>query len=319
MPTAPSATAPAAAQAEIDDFPYDAYPALFRSADGASIAGQRSYIRFVRIELLLVLFGAALGCLAAINQGVEAILPVFASLSFFAAVILKFASRDRRYDKQWFDGRAVAETVKTTAWRFMMRVPPFDDDAAADEAFASRLQDALEAREDLHATMAGKTGAGSIRQISDEMRETRRTSLRGRRDRYRRQRLRNQMDWYLRKSQFHRRRASQYFAASLVTEIAALVVAGLALVLPDLARLNLLALLAAVATTATAISQLNRHDELSKSYGLASQELSLIDGLAERADTEAELSAAVDRAEGAISREHTMWIAKVVEEGRRAF
>ncbi|HUQ44066.1 MAG TPA: DUF4231 domain-containing protein [Candidatus Limnocylindria bacterium] len=306
-----------AAAASSDEFPYDGYPALFRAADRASMNGQRAYIRFVRVELLLLLFGAALGSLAAFNEGVERALPIFASLSFFAAAILRVASRDRRYDKQWFDGRAVAETVKTTTWRYMMRVPPFDEDATADQTLAERLRDTLGAGVDLHATVAG--GPGGTRQISPEMRTAREDSVRRRRDRYRRQRLTNQMDWYRQKSLFHRGRAGRYFMASLVTEITALAVAGLALVVPDLARLNLLALLAAAATAATAISQLNRHDELSKSYGLASQELSLIDGIAERADTEAELAKAVDQAEGAISREHTMWVAKVVEEGHRAF
>jgi hypothetical protein len=270
------------------------------------------------VELLLLLLGAALGSLAAFNAGVdEKIVPVFASLSFFAAAILRYTSHDRRYDKRWFDGRAVAETVKTTAWRYMMRVPPFDNDETADEELAARLKDALGARVELHATLTGK--ASDARQISPEMRAARAMTVRGRRDRYRRQRLSSQMSWYLRKSQFHRSRASSYFLVSIVTEIAALSVAGLALVIWELARLNLLALLAAVATAATAISQLNRHDELSKSYGLASQELSLIDGIAEGADTEERLARAIDQAESAISREHTMWIAKVVEEGRRAF
>ena len=300
-----------------EEFPYEGYPALFRAADQASISGQKTYIRFVRVELLLLLLGAALGSLAAFNDGVERIVPIFASLSFFAAAILRYTSHDRRYDKRWFDGRAVAETVKTTAWRYMMRVPPFDDDATADESLAGRLQEALGARVELHATLTGK--ASDARQISPEMRAVRSATVRGRRDRYRRQRLASQMSWYFRKSQFHRARASRYFLISIVTEIAALATAGLALVIPELARLNLLALLAAVATAATAISQLNRHDELSKSYGLASQELSLIDGIAEGADTEDELARAVDKAESAISREHTMWIAKVVEEGRRTF
>ena len=99
----------------------------------------------------------------------------------------------------------------------------------------------------------------------------------------------------------------------------ALAVAGVGLFVPDLARFNLLGLLAAIATAATAISQLNRHDELSKSYGLAFQELSLIDGLAERVEGEANLKKVVEDAESAISREHTMWIAKVNDEGRRGF
>jgi hypothetical protein len=145
------------------------------------------------------------------------------------------------------------------------------------------------------------------------MRTLRSETVPARRDRYRRSRLGDQMEWYRSKSQHHRRRAEQFFWGSLAIELAALGVAAASLVVPDVSRFNLLALLAAVATAAAAVTHLNRHDELSKAYGLAFQELSLIDLLAERADGETALARVVEDAEGAISREHTMWVAKVVD------
>lgn len=291
------------------------YPAMFQAANAASIAGQRSYLRLARLELMLLLIGAALGSIAAFNAGLASALPGLAAVSFLAAATLKVVARDRRYDKQWFDGRAVAETVKSTSWRYIMRVPPFEDDATADLALTSRLKAALGARPDLHSALAASPGGA--RQISPEMRAARGEPLPERRERYRSSRLLDQMDWYRAKSQFHRERATRFFWLSLITELGALAVAGVGLFVPDLARFNLLGLLAAIATAATAISHLNRHDELSKSYGLAFQELSLIDGLAERVEGEANLKKVVEDAESAISREHTMWIAKVNDEGRR--
>lgn len=67
---------------------------------------------------------------------------------------------------------------------------------------------------------------------------------------------------------------------------------------------------------ATAVSQLNRNDELSRTYGLALQELSLIDGLAEGVETETQLTSIVTDVESAISREHTLWLAKGKAAGR---
>ena len=49
---------------------------------------------------------------------------------------------------------------------------------------------------------------------------------------------------------------------------------------------------------------------MSKSYALANQELLSIKTMADTIDTEQELAKLVRDGEGAISREHTMWIAK---------
>ena len=69
-------------------------------------------------------------------------------------------------------------------------------------------------------------------------------------------------------------------------------------------------LFASVATAATAWTQLGRHDELSKSYALAYQELLMIRTLGEKVSTEEGLDRLVTDGENAISREHTMWMAK---------
>lgn len=74
--------------------------------------------------------------------------------------------------------------------------------------------------------------------------------------------------------------------------------------------INVVGVFAAVAAAATAWSQLGRHDELTKSYGLAARELATIEDLARRAAAETDLQDAVRNGEGAISREHTLWIAK---------
>jgi hypothetical protein len=58
-------------------------------------------------------------------------------------------------------------------------------------------------------------------------------------------------------------------------------------------------------------TQLKKNDQLAQSYGLAAQELLLISGQAIEIKTNEELSAYVVNSENAISREHTMWLARV--------
>ena len=113
----------------------------------------------------------------------------------------------------------------------------------------------------------------------------------------------------------NRRQAwTSWFWLTLVAEVAGLGIATSSLVVPAVDSWHVLSLVAAVATAATAWSQLNRHDELSKSDGLAFEELLLIDGLAGPCRYGGSAGKVVDQAESAISREHTMWMAKLAHE-----
>jgi hypothetical protein len=65
-----------------------------------------------------------------------------------------------------------------------------------------------------------------------------------------------------------------------------------------------------LAAAAMAWLQVKRYQELAQSYLLAAHELGLIEAQSLHVHTEVELSAFVANAENAISREHTMWVAR---------
>jgi hypothetical protein len=233
-------------------------------------------------------------------------LPLIAAASFFAAPVLKVVTRDRRYDRQWFDGRAIAEAVRSTAWRYMMRVPPFDADSA-DAKVADELRTALQARPNVTPALA--SGPERIVQISPAMREVRARSVPDRRELYRAARIDAQIAWYRSKAVSYGRRSSQLFWIAVAAQLIAFGVVAVGLVEPTIARFNILGLLGTAAIAATVISQVNRHDELSKRYGYALQELALIEGVAASAETEPELAKMVSDAEGVIAKEHGLWVA----------
>jgi hypothetical protein len=56
-----------------------------------------------------------------------------AAIVLLGSIVAKYVSKQRSDDKEWFDGRAVAESVKTLTWRYMMRLKPFEYDARHDE------------------------------------------------------------------------------------------------------------------------------------------------------------------------------------------
>ena len=65
-----------------------------------------------------------------------------------------------------------------------------------------------------------------------------------------------------------------------------------------------------MAAVAAAWTQYSRHDELGKSYGLAAQELAFLRSTIDVSPDEEALNSAVAATEDAISREHTMWMAR---------
>jgi hypothetical protein len=220
--------------------------------------------------------------------------------------VVKFVAKQRGDDKEWFDGRAVAESVKTLTWRYMVRLSPLDDDATCDQEFISELDSTRKARPGLRY----KVGAlGDATQITSRMREVRQLPVEERRNLYIKERLEEQADWYGDKAEYNRNLADRLFWAALAAQFVALAFAVWRVVSPS-APLSLVGPLLALAAALTAWTQLGRHDELSKSYALANQELLSIKALAGTVKTEQELAKIVRDGEGAISREHTMWIAK---------
>lgn len=284
------------------------YPALYLGADAASATGRRSYFRLVRADLLLLAAGATLSTFAPLfdtvsGQTIRSISVALLVLGFVA----KTSGRIRRFDNEWYDGRAVAESVKTLAWRFMLHVPPFSTtDRDAEARFGADLREIIRARPDLILEMGSEPT--SARQVTAAMRAIRSLPFADRRERYLSERIDDQIRWYAGRSESNRQAASRWFWLGLAAQSGAI---GLTIVrIVVTAGPDFVALAAAISAMATAWTQINRNDELAKSYGVAAQELILLKGELELADTEEEFTAIVDDAESAVSREHTMWMAK---------
>lgn len=299
---------PRASPSEPIDVGPSVYPALFVSADDASRRGREGHTRLVGAQLLLLLLAALLSLSYPILQPISIQWERAIAAAFLAlAIVVKLAIRLRAFDGQWFDGRAVAETVKTATWRYAMRISPFDGpDERADERFLRTIIDALDSRRDLAMHLAPTTREAT--QITPWMRRLRAAPFPTRKAVYVAERVTDQIDWYTGKSHANRRAALRWFWVGFAFEAAALLVAiGIvaAVDAPDV-----VGLLATVSVAATAWTQFGRNDELCKSYMLAANELLRLRVLLEGAETEAKLAEIVASTEAAISREHTMWMAK---------
>ena len=108
------------------------FPALYQNADNAAINRQNSYYR-------ILLFQYAVLVLAAAATGLNTFFAEkFASLIYLScilvAAITQLYSTLRKPEREWYNSRALAESLKTLSWRFMMAVEPFEKSKSDSEA-----------------------------------------------------------------------------------------------------------------------------------------------------------------------------------------
>jgi len=295
------------------------YPALYTASDAASLAAQRTYFWLLRTQLasfILSSIGSALAVAA--PKSARTMFATATAVVLALTLILLWISRWRRDEKIWFDCRAIAESVKTATWRYMMRSPPFDDQnlSGVERRFLDELNEIRQARPNIgpHLVRAGATGA----EVTAEMRTCRAMPLDERKRFYVTHRVRDQKTWYEKKCNDNQQQARQWFWVVAILQFAAL---ALAIVQVAYAPppVNLISLLMTLAASSVAWSQAKRHEDLVEPYALAAQELSSLEALAEHMVDEPSFKEFVTQTEESVSREHTMWCARrnITLGGRR--
>ncbi|HJP73739.1 MAG TPA: DUF4231 domain-containing protein [Pseudonocardiaceae bacterium] len=277
-------------------------PGLFQAADRASLDGQRRSVRLTAWRLVLAALAALTGTFSITFGGRLDYAAIGTALAFIAAAVLEqYFLRDKP-DRSWYDGRAVAESVKTLAWRYSVGANPFPkslDGTTADTRFNTQL---LLLLDDAPDTDLRPTSAPAI---SAAMRTLRAGDLATRKRAYLTGRITDQQNWYANKADYNRRRAKWWRWALFLLEVVA-AAAALARVFQAVS-FDLTGIFAALMAGGVAWLGVKQHDSLARAYTLASHELSIICAQLEGQVTEERWAAEVRDAEEAISREHTMW------------
>ena len=281
------------------------FSSIFTMTDSASLSGQNRHLRMLRFELATVIAGALLG---AIDDRTSR---VISAMAFVLAIVMRASRLASNPVADWHQGRAAAESVKTLCWRYAVCANPFGrqlDDAAVDREFVQRLDEILEQLSGLHVMPPAEQ---EDEQITPWMRETRALSLTERQDLYKSERIDDQRRWYASKARASSVNSQRWGIAVLLLEClaAAMAVASLSNMegFGKFGPGTLLGVIAALIAAATAWTQARQFGNLAAAYTIAHQELTSIRGLLARPLEETEWSEFVDSAEGAISREHTMW------------
>lgn len=283
------------------------YPALYQAADHASLSGQHLSVRLRAAQLLLIITAALLGAIPFVVGGLlwGALL---AGIAFAMAGLIEATMLTVQPDKAWYQGRAVAESVKSLAWRYAVGGRPFaetgPDGDPADALLAERIQQVLADFETFRIIPL----KDAKHEITEWMSRLRASGLADRKAAYQRDRIDDQRTWYSSRARWNQGRSVAWSFGLL--SVQTLGVVGAVLKGTGKLDFDLLGLMAAIAAAVVAWLQIKQHSALSQSYAHAAHELSAIQTLVPTIHSEADWARFVDSAETAISREHTAWRAK---------
>jgi hypothetical protein len=280
------------------------YPALYEAANAASMTAQKHFFHALFWNLTALVIAAALSVW---NQP---------DVSFaYAQIVMLVISLGctvyvgaQQPQKIWYGTRAVAESVKTITWRYMVRAEPYDaDDTSATQRFADDLHAILEENKEIskHALHTG----GNTQQITAFMNSKRMLPLYDRKAFYIADRITEQLQWYGRKARFNKGRSTLYFVILVLVNLGAI---GFAI-----ARVANLTqpywptdIFIAAAGSIMAWVQAKRFQELSASYTLTAHEIGIMQTKLPNTNDEKDFSLFIGDAENAFSREHTQWLAR---------
>lgn len=284
----------------------DSYlPALFQSSDGASLTAQSNYYLALKSYLFLLVVAALISFYFP-DESYGALSS--ASLFLITLGILIWLNVQKP-ENIWYNGRAVAESVKTRSWRWVMKAEPYDDDSSEEKVrkeFLSDLKSILDQNRALSGHLDWQKNNGDA--ISEQMKEIRNLSLEKRLDIYKKERIDDQAKWYAKKAQYNKQKAKQWFGISIILHSIAVF-----MLLYRIKEPTLSLPIEVVATAASAVLtwlQSKKHNELNSSYSLAAHEIVLIKSEAESVSSEKTFSNLIVNSESAFSREHTQWTAR---------
>lgn len=280
------------------------YPALYIAADNKSTQSQKIYLRITFILLSLLV----LSSLSSLFSGRYQICAVVSLVFLAVTPMLSLVLLAKRYDKIWYSGRSLAESIKTMSWRFMMRSQPYDkDDNTSRRFFINELKEIFDNNREFCHHLSDTSPDKD--ELPVHLENIRKYSLGDRISIYTVHRIDEQKSWYWKKGVYNNKMASQWFWFMITLQILAIVSAAIKIAHVEWVYLPTSVFTAFVAAVVGWI-QVKRFQELGTSYTLATREIGMVRMSLSDSLDEKQFSDFVGDAENAFSREHTQWFAR---------
>ncbi len=290
------------------------FPDIYECASSASEEAQERYLNLIKIEYLF-LFLTSITAFFKFQTEFTII-----TIILVLAVIVSQAYRHfTKPEQQWYRARALAESIKTITWRYIMGSKPFDnvsiknDDKISKKEFLQRIEEIKSINEFNTIAPIANVDLTKMETLTKSMAHVRNFSLNQKKAFYLENRIQNQRLWYVKKADYNKKANRRWMiiivGLTVIYLIFMLLIAANKITENDWYG-NIEPTLILI-TAFIGWVQIKKHGELSSSYILTAheiqslaQELSLID------DDAVEFEKFVDSSEQAFSREHTQWIAR---------
>jgi hypothetical protein len=280
------------------------YPSLKEAADQASRAAQRAFM-VLNVSQLFVLAATALVAGWTPSDPVaQRKIAIGVAVLMFLALGITTILRQTKLDDRWFRCRALAENIKSAVWYYVMSAANTPE--TAESAYLGQIKQLQTRLDQVAKEVALQDSGGPL--ITSWMLEAQQLVLDQKLLLYREKRLNEQSAWYLRNSKENTKREKLWFAAILLLEF--LAVGYAALHAWQMWEFNAIGMLAATSAGIIAWMQTKRFSDLGVSYGIAAGDLRLISEARGRASTQEEIQQLVNEVETAVSREHSIWLAR---------
>lgn len=282
-------------------------PALYKSADSTSNSSQKKYFIGIGSYLILILLATFFTFVS--DNSPNQTSRIISAVLFFITLAIMVWLKVTKPDDIWYNARAVAESVKTRAWRWMLKASPYEDSEdpkVMSREFVKDLTSIFSENKSLVGKLNLNQNGDSA--ITEKMIDIRALPLAERLSVYRENRIINQELWYFRKARDNKFYGQVWFGLTILTHSMAIL-----LLLINIANPELKMPIEIVAVGASGILtwlQAKKHNELASSYTLTFHEIMLIKSEVVHISTQEELSTYIINCENAFSREHTQWVAR---------
>ena len=284
-------------------------PDSYSTYDESAIIAQRNHFRLIQFELILLVVVAALSLSVNLFQNEDFSTIIFSVIFFIflIGIIIQAQYGKRQFGRKWFEFRAVAESIKSLAWQYAMECGDFYEENEANKLF---LQIIKQIKETYQINPDSKLIPGGIlKDIQPSMKEMRKKGWHEKRETYIKERVDNQITWYTDKAKINDDYSKKYDNSVLFLQIF-IIIACIFLVYTHINGAPALALVVTLIVSIIGWSRSKQYAELVEPYQNAARELNGIKQNIEMAKLKIDFQNFVIEAEQAISREHTMWLAK---------
>jgi hypothetical protein len=280
------------------------FPALYLAADDAAVQTQKRLLLVQISSSVLLILGAA----ATVDSS-SLTIAIASALLFLASLFVYIYGQHRDLQGKWYQSRALAESIKTATWRWMMSAEPFHNQSepATTDSFRRLLEELLSQNKNIGDSLAGDWCEKD--QITRRMLELRQASFADRKAIYLSQRIEEQRTWYSRKAKSNRHQSRNWFIGLCVLYGIAILLLTIRIATPNLPYWPI-EVIAVSASAVIAWMQLKRFNELASAYALTAHEIGIIKTRFASVTNADLLSRFVSDAENAFSREHTQWAAR---------